>query len=313
MDRGFHLLPESASTYSRDVDALWWFEVSVSAFFALLIFALIVFLALRYRRSRHPQAAVIHGSTALELLWSGIPLGLALGMFVWGARVHFRIARPPADAMDIYVTGKQWMWKHQHPGGQREINDLHVPVATAVRLTMISEDVIHSWFVPAFRMKRDVVPGRYSTAWFEATKTGTYDLFCAEYCGTKHSKMIGHVHVLEQEDYQRWLAANRPAQTAAELGRQVYERLRCGSCHDGDQARGPSLAGRFGGPIELSGGGRAVFDQAYLRESVFRPLAAQAAGWEANMPSYQGQISEEEVLQIGAWLQTLEPAGEERP
>ena len=308
MDREFRLFPESASTVAGDVDALYLFLVGVSLVFGVGIFVTILWFAVRYRAKRHPRARVIHGSTSLEIVWTLIPLVIALTAFFWGARVFFDLARPPADAMDVYVTGKQWMWKLQHPGGKREINDLHVPVDTPVRLTMISEDVIHSFFVPAFRMKRDVVPGRYSVAWFEATQTGVYDLLCAEYCGTKHSRMIGKVYVLEQDEYQQWLAGGVAGESPEQAGERLFGKLRCDTCHhDRAGARGPSLAGRWGGLAQLSDGRTVEFDEAYLRASLVDPRGDIALGWEPVMPTYEGQVSEEQILQIASYLRSLAP------
>ena len=195
--------PVQASSYAGEVDALYWFLVAVTAFFSLLIGGLVVYFAIKYRRVNPNEIAVeVHESMVLELVWTVIPFGLVLVMFFWGASVFFRITRPPADAIEIYVTGKQWMWKVQHTDGHREMNELHIPVGQPVRLTMASEDVIHSFYVPAFRFKRDVVPGRFSTAWFEATRPGKYHLFCAEFCGTRHSNMIGWVYAMKPADYQ---------------------------------------------------------------------------------------------------------------
>lgn len=311
MNREFRLFPESASTVAGDVDALYFYLIGISLVFGVGIFVTILLLAWRFRAKKHPRAQAIHGSTALEVVWTLIPLLISLTAFFWGARVFFRMARPPVEAMDVYVTGKQWMWKLQHPGGQREINDLHVPVDTPVRLTMISEDVIHSFFVPAFRMKRDVVPGRYSVGWFEATKTGVYDLLCAEYCGTKHSRMIGKVYVLEQDEYQQWLAGGKASETPEQAGERLFGKLRCDTCHhDRADARGPLLAGRWGTAGPLADGRMVELDESYLRRSLVDPRADVAAGWEPVMPTYDGQISEEQILQIASYLRSLAPEAE---
>lgn len=318
MFENFNLWPKSASTFSGDIDALFLFLCAVTIFFSAGIFAAVLFCSVRYRRKRNPVSTQIEGSTTLEIIWSVIPLGLTMIMFLWGAQVFLDVARPRPGGLDIYVTGKQWMWKLQHPDGQREINELHVPVNTPVNLTMISEDVIHSFFVPEFRMKRDVVPGRYSRAWFEATEVGEYKLLCAEYCGTEHSQMIGTVHVLEHEEYERWLAGNLSGETPLQLGKKLFDQLRCDSCHnDTPGARAPQLAGRFGGTSVLDDGSSVVFDEDYFRESLYRPLAKQVAGWDAVMPTYEGQLSEEQVLQVLAYVQSLEgqasPVPEDTP
>lgn len=322
MLQDFPLFPESASSLSDQVDALYFFLIGLSAFFSTLICALVVIFSFKYRRrSAGERGAAIEGSLALELVWTIIPLGLTFGIFTWGARVYFAGVVPPSDASDLYVVGKQWMWKIQHPQGQREINDFHVPVGQAVRLTMTSEDVIHSFFVPAFRMKQDVLPGRYTRTWFRATKPGEYHLFCAEYCGTKHSGMIGTVHVMEPQDYERWLSGALAGEPPAETGRRLYESMRCDTCHpvhgqpetSGGTVvpRGPSLVGVFGTQVALADGGTALVNEEYVRESILRPMQRVTKGYEPLMPSYEGQLGEEQVLQIIAYLKTFKgsPAG----
>lgn len=300
------LFPESASTISDSVDQLYGFLVAVSLFFSVLIAALVLFFAVRYRRRKGVLAARIHGSVQLEILWSLIPLGLSLVMFFWGAKLYFAALDPPAGAMDVYVTGKQWMWKLQHPTGQREINTLHVPVGVPVRLTMTSEDVIHDFYVPAFRMKRDVLPGRYTIAWFEATKVGEYHLFCAEYCGTKHSEMVGKVVVMEEYDYERWLTGVAAGETPQQAGQRLFESMRCNTCHSGvDGARGPTLDGAFGKPVQLRDGRVVLFDEDYTRESILKPNAAVVAGYESIMPTYDGQLSEDQLMQLLAYIKSL--------
>jgi cytochrome c oxidase subunit 2 len=303
---GVPLFPPSASTVAPEVDALYFFLIGVSVFFSTLICALVIGFAVRYRRNAGAKAVPIEGSLPLELLWTAIPLAIALVIFGWGTKLFFDIARVPGDAMTIDVTGKQWMWKLQHPTGQREINDLHVPVGLPIKLRMISEDVIHSFYVPAFRIKRDVLPGRYSTAWFEATEPGTYHLFCAEYCGTKHSLMIGKVYALEPLEYQRWLSGAGTAESPREAGQKLFASLRCDTCHNPTSgARGPDLAGLFGGDVRLAGGGRTKFDADYVRESLLAPNAKIAEGFQPLMPSYQGQISEEHVLALVAYIESI--------
>jgi cytochrome c oxidase subunit 2 len=318
----FPLFPDSASSLSGHVDAVAIFLVSMSAFFAALICVLIVVFAFKYRKSaKRTKGAAIEGSLALELAWTIIPFGLTMILFVWGAKIYLANATPPRDATDMTVVGKQWMWKIQHPEGQREINALHLPVDRAVRLTMTSEDVIHSFFVPAFRVKQDVLPARYTHMWFRPTKTGTFHLFCAEYCGTKHSEMIGQIVVMEPQDYERWLAGSDSQEPPAEAGRKLFEGLRCGTCHALDPnaapsgvqaARGPSLAGLFGREVELEGGGKVVADEAYVRESILKPMAKITKGYQPLMPTYEGQVGEEQILQIVAYLKTLKPSGGER-
>ncbi len=307
MWQDFPLFPKNASTMAGAIDGIFLYLVILSIFFALLIAALIVVFSVRYRR-RHAseRGADIHGSLSLEIFWTAIPLVLALTAFGFGAVVYFDVSKPPADAMDIYVTAKQWMWKLQHPQGQREINALHVPVGRPVRLTMTSEDVIHSFYVPAFRMKRDVLPGRYTETWFEATRTGEYHLFCAEYCGAKHSGMIGTVYVLEPKEYEQWLSGAQAGDTPVAAGAKLFERQRCNTCHDARSgSRGPDLAGLFGSEVELEGGARVAFDEAYVRESILTPMAKIARGYQPLMPTYEGQLSEEQILQLIAYLKSI--------
>ena len=274
------LFPEQASTFAGPVDALYGFLIAVTAFFSLLIGGLVVVFAIKYRRRAAGEiAADVHESGLLEIVWTVIPLGLVLVMFAWGASVYFRITRPPANTIDIYATGKQWMWKIQHADGRREMNELHVPVGQPVRLTMASEDVIHSFYVPAFRFKRDVVPGRFSIAWFEATRTGRYHLFCAEYCGTRHSGMIGWVDVMKPADYQAWLSGGSAGESLAAAGAKRFQEHACNTCHGEQQgARGPSLVGIFGKPSRMQGGQTIVVDEVYLRESITNPQGTWSRG-----------------------------------
>jgi cytochrome c oxidase subunit II len=296
------------------VDALYFFLVAVSAFFVVLIAALVIFFGIRYRRRAHAEVgAKVVPSLSLEIAWTIIPLGLGLVMFGWGAQVYFNQARPPAETLDVYVVGKQWMWKFQHLDGQREINELHVPVGRAVRLTGTSEDVIHSFFVPAFRLKADVIPGRYTTLWFNATKTGRFHLFCAEYCGTKHSGMIGTIVVMEPNEYQAWLAGGAAEGSLASQGQKAFQDLACITCHRSDaQGRGPVLEGLFGTKVSLNNGQEVVADEAYLRESVLSPSAKVVAGYQAVMPTFQGLVSEEQLLALIEYVKSLKarPTGQ---
>ena len=310
MWKDFPLFPESASSLSDGVDALYFFLIGVSVFFATLICALVLGFSYKYRRRPgHQRATAIEGSLALELAWTIVPFALTMVIFVWSAKLYFAAAIPPKDVTDVYVVAKQWMWKLQHAQGQREINDLHVPLGQAIRLTMTSEDVIHSFFVPAFRMKQDVLPNRYTTAWFRATKPGVYHLFCAEYCGTKHSQMIGYVHVMEPQDYERWLSGSIAGEPPAEAGRKLFEGMRCDSCHKEEpDARGPTLRGLFGTQVALADGGTALANEEYMRESILRPMQRVTKGFEPLMPSFEGQLGEEEVLQLIAYIKSLKGA-----
>ena len=299
--------PQQASAQAAQVDAIYFFMVAVTAFFSLLIAVLVVVFAFKYRRKSDDEVGVaIHGSLALELLWTVIPLGIAMVMFAWGAKVFFDLYRPPAGAMEIFVVGKQWMWKAQHADGQREINELHVPVGRPVKLVMGSEDVIHSYYIPAFRVKADVIPGRYNSLWFTATKPGRYHLFCAEYCGTKHSGMIGWITAMEPTDYQVWLAGGPATTSPIAAGEKLFQDLTCNICHQaGPQARGPALAGLYGKSIELQGGGTVVMDEAYIRESIVNPQAKVVAGYQPIMPTFQGLVTEEQLLQLIVYVRSL--------
>lgn len=307
MNKGFRLFPEQASTLAAQVDYLYFFLIAVSLFFSVLIFFLIYVFAVRYRRKSEQEVPEqIPGLLKLEILWSVIPFLLCMVVFVWGATLYFDTYSPPKDALEYYVVGKQWMWHIQHPTGQREINELHVPTGQPIKLTMATEDVIHSFYIPAFRIKRDVVPGRYTSMWFEATKPGEYHLFCAEYCGTKHSQMRGRVVVMEPADYQNWLSggvANEPLEV---IGEKKFRQLACHTCHvDKPDARGPSLVGVFGEPVRLQNGQTVTVDETYIRESILNPNAKIAAGYRPVMPTFKGQIDEVGLLQITAYIKSL--------
>jgi cytochrome c oxidase subunit 2 len=237
-----------------------------------------------------------------------VPLLIMLVMFGWGARVYFEGYRVPEDAQTYYVVGKRWMWKFQHPDGQREINDFHVPVGRKIELVITSEDVIHSFFVPDFRVKRDAVPGRYTRAWFEATKTGEFRIFCAEYCGAEHSLMRGKLVVMEPHEYDRWLSGNRPGTPLAASGEALFAAKSCNTCHRPDSAtRAPILHGLFGNSVTLASGRRVEVDEGYLRASIMDPAQDVVAGYEPIMPTYRGQLSEEEILELIAYVQSLQP------
>ncbi len=240
--------------------------------------------------------------------------------FAWGSLIYFQEARPPKGAMEVYVVGKQWMWKFEHETGQREINQLHVPIGRDVKLVMSSQDVIHSFFVPAFRVKADVLPGRFTQIWFHTTKTGTYHLFCSQYCGTDHSAMIGQVIVMEPVAFQAWLNGGENTGSLASNGQQLFQQLGCATCHRFDtQGRGPNLAGLFGKPVLLDDGRTVTADENYLRESILNPGAKIVAGFKPIMPSFQGQVSEESLGALVAYIKSLaqpqanEPGGNRAP
>jgi cytochrome c oxidase subunit 2 len=304
---GFPLFPEQASTIAGRIDELFYFLVAVSVFFATLIFVLIVVFAVKYRRrSEDDLPRAISGHLGLEILWTTIPLVLTLVMFVWGAELFFVTYYPPRDALEITVVAKQWMWKVQHPEGRSEIDELHVPAGRPVKLVMTSQDVIHDFFVPAFRVKKDVVPGRYTTLWFKATKPGTYQLFCAEYCGTQHSGMVGRIVVMEPSEFQAWLAGGVTTASMASAGENLFRRLGCVNCHlPNDSGRGPSLVGLIDKKVRLQGGGSVTADETYIRESILNPQAKLVAGYQTIMPTFKGLISEDGIMQILAYLKSL--------
>ncbi|MSV30051.1 MAG: cytochrome c oxidase subunit II [Bryobacterales bacterium] len=303
------LFPEQASSFASEVDALYFFLVALTAFFSVLIGGLVVFFAIKYRRRKNSPPAVIEAEgIALELTWSIIPLIISLFIFVWGASLYFKGSRPPDDAAEVYAVGKQWMWKIQHMEGRREINELHVPVGRAVKLKMTSEDVIHSFFVPAFRTKADVLPGRYTTVWFKPEKAGAYHLFCAEYCGTKHSGMIGYVYAMEPNDYQNWLVGGTAEGTLAQRGEKLFQDLACTNCHKAEgTGRGPALAGIFGTRIQLEGGAKVLVDEEYIRESALNPTAKVALGYQPVMPTFQGLMTEEGLLSLIEYIKSIGP------
>jgi len=259
------LFPAEASTIAPYADALYFFLLLITLFGIVVVGALLVTFSIRYRAERSPVATQIEGSTLLEATWTIIPLAIFLVCFVWGALLYFRIYNPPTNAMNIYIVGKQWMWKAEHPGGQHEINALHVPTGRPVQLTMISQDVFHSWSIPAFRIKREVIPGRYTTVWFTATKPGVYHLFCTQYCGTLHSAMIGEITAMAPEDYAAWTGGSTSGTSLAQNGERLFASLGCNSCHSGAAgARGPNLAQVYGAKLQLTGGETINVDDGFL-------------------------------------------------
>src|SRR6201993_3970873 len=302
----FALFTPEASKIAAEMDELYFFMVLVSLIGLTIVILLVVSFSILYSKKRHPVAVQIEGSTLLEATWTIIPLGLFLIMFVWGALIYFRVYTPPANAMNIYVVGKQWMWKAEHPGGQHEINSLHVPTGRPVQLTLISQDVFHSFSIPAFRVKREVIPGRYSTAWFEATATGTYHLFCTQYCGTDHSAMIGEIVAMTPDDYQKWASGSTSGASLAQNGERLFASLGCNSCHSGEaRARGPNLAQVYGAKVQLQNGSYVQVDDAFLRDSILNPTMHTMAGYAPIMPTYQGQVSEEGLIDLVEYIKLL--------
>jgi cytochrome c oxidase subunit 2 len=290
------------------VDNLYFFLVALTLAFGGLIATLVVVFAVKYRR-RSPTdvGAPITGSLSLELTWTIIPFCISMVIFAWGASVFFTLQRPPDETLEIYAVGKRWMWKFQHIGGQAEINELHVPVGRPVKVTFTSEDVLHDLFIPVFRVKADAIPGRYSTIWFEATQTGEFHLFCAEYCGTNHSGMIGRVVVMEPADYQDWLAGGGSDLPLEARGEQLFQELACNTCHLGSgEGRGPSLEQVFGSQVALTNGATVNVDESYLRESILNPQAKLVAGYGPVMPTFQGLVNEESVMALIEYVKTLD-------
>jgi cytochrome c oxidase subunit 2 len=304
----FDLLPVQATEYAKQVDALYLFILAISAFFTLLFVGLLVGFTLKYRRrTQDERPEPPHEHYTLELVGGAVLLALLMGMFFWGAELYFKAQRPPADAMEVLVSGKQWMWKLQHPSGKKEINTLHVPLGKAVKLSMTSEDVIHSFFIPAFRVKNDVLPGRYTQVWFKPEQEGTFHLFCAEYCGTEHSRMIGYVRVLSQEAYDRWTMNLGDAnETPVQAGGRLFAELGCIACHRPDAgALGPDLTGVFGHEVALSDGTTLIADDNYLRESILNPQAKLVSGYAPIMPTFQGSVNEEQLAQLITYIKSL--------
>jgi cytochrome c oxidase subunit 2 len=301
------LFPAQASTMAAEVDLLYLFIIAVTAFFGILVTIVVIWFAVKYRTNDPLKVGErIHGSIPLELAWSIIPFVISLVIFWWSADVFFQLQRPPDQTLDIYATGKRWMWKFQHLDGQNEINELHVPLGRPVKVTFTSEDVLHSLFFPDFRIKADAIPGRYSSVWFTATALGDYHLFCAEYCGTKHSGMVGRVVVMEPSAYQAWLSGSVAGQSLAARGERLFSDLACNTCHLGDgRGRGPSLVNKFGASEQLASGSAVSVDEAYVRESILTPQSKIVAGYQPLMPTFQGLVSEENVMALVEYVKSL--------
>ena len=301
------LFPAEASTIAPYADALYFFLVAISLVGLVFVTILIGYFSIRYRRDKNPVATQVEGSTILEATWTIIPLALFLVVFVWGGLLYFRIYDPPPNSMNIYVVGKQWMWKAEHPGGQHEINALHVPIGQPVQLTMISQDVFHSFSIPDFRVKREVIPGRYSTVWFQATDPGTYHIFCTQYCGTLHSGMIGEVTAMTPADYKKWLDQSTSGMSLAQNGERLFASMGCNACHSGNAAaRGPNLAGVYGSKLTLTDGSQVLVNDAYLRDAILNPSQHVTAGYTPIMPTYQGQISEDGLIDLVEYIKQLQ-------
>ncbi len=307
---GVPIWPTEASAYAGRVDFLFVSLLIISVLTIGLVLFLLILFATKYR---HGSNAYRNDSATKtwrwEVSWTALTLLVFVGLAVWGADLYLRLYNPPADALQIFVVGKQWMWKAQHPGGQREINELHVPAGQDVRLVMASQDVIHSFYVPALRIKQDVVPGRYETMWFRADKPGRYHLFCAEYCGTDHAHMGGWLTVLNPREYADWLRQQGGQQTLADQGQQLFRRYGCSGCHEpGGTVRAPQLEGVFGSPVPLSDGSVVIADDRYIRDSILNPKGQVAAGYAPVMPTFAGQIGEDDVAKLVAYIESIGPS-----
>jgi cytochrome c oxidase subunit 2 len=317
MNTALKLWPDSASSVSGQVNFFFVLMVVVCTSVAVGIASFLIYSMLRYHRKRENELGrLTRYVIPAEVAWTVTPLLIFLGMFAWSSKLYFDIERPPADAIPMYAVGQQWMWKLQHPEGQREINELHIPVGRSVRLSMISQDAIHSFFVPAFRTKQDVLPGRYTTIWFKATVPGKYHLFCAEYCGAKHSGMIGWIYAMAPQDYQKWLTEGAAEGSLASQGEKFFHQFGCANCHQFErQGRAPYLKDLYGRPVEIAGGQTVTADETYIRESILDPNAKIAYGFQGNvMPNYTGQLSEDQVLALISYVKALGPApGTQQP
>src|SRR5579859_6386628 len=301
------LFPPEASAISPYMDAFYFFLIAISAVGMIAVIILVFGFSIMYRQEKSPVATQIEGSTLLEATWTIIPLALFMVCFVWGALLYFRIYNPPTNAMNIYIVGKQWMWKAEHPGGQHEINALHIPIGRPVQLTMISQDVFHSFSIPDFRVKREVIPGRYSTVWFNATTPGTYHIFCTQYCGTAHSAMIGEVTAMTPEDYTKWTQESTSGMSLAQNGERLFASMGCNACHSGNAAaRGPNLAGVYGSRLTLTNGSQVLVNDAYLRDAILNPSQHVTAGYAPIMPTYQGQVSEDGLIDLVEYIKGLQ-------
>ena len=311
------IFPEAASDMAGKTDNLYWALLCLSALVCLVVFVPGTYFLFKYRHG-HPadRRPVELPEVKIEVTWTVVPTLILICFYVWGAKHYFAIERPPAGGMDVDVVGKQWMWKIQHPEGKREIDELHVPLGRIVKLTMTSQDVIHSFYLPEFRIKQDVVPGRYTTEWFQPNKLGTFHLFCSEYCGTSHSHMVGRVVVMSPADYAQWLTRGAPGDSLVQSGERLFRQLGCSGCHMGQSVvRAPPLEGVFGKPVPLNDGEVVTADEAYIRDSILFPAKQIVGGYTNDMPSFSGHVSEEELFQLLAYIKSLgsqTPPGENR-
>jgi cytochrome c oxidase subunit 2 len=303
----FPVFPSEASANAAQVDHLYFFLTAVSVFLMALILLPMIFFLFKYRRGNKADRSPLRASTTkIEVTWTVLPLLLSMGIFAWGARDYFNMEVPPKNTLEINVVGKQWMWKIQHQEGNREINELHVPLGRSVKLTLASEDVIHDFFIPAFRIKQDVVPGRFTTEWFKPTRAGQYHLFCAQYCGTDHSRMVGTVYVMEPAQYEEWLNKGGAHNTLAQSGANLFRELGCSGCHMGNSTvHAPRLEGLYGKLVALQDGRFLRADDQYLRDCILQPATQVVAGYPPLMPTFQNRISEGELFELVAYIKSL--------
>ena len=308
----FPLFPERASALAARVDVVFFVWLAVAGTVAFMVATLIVVFAIRFRRGSRADRTMASGddhrrkSRRMEIAWTLTPLAIFLTMFAWAADLYYQHAAPPGDAMEVYVVGKQWMWTLQHTTGRREINELHVPLGRAVKLVMTSQDVIHDFSLPAFRIKQDVLPGRYTTLWFTATRQGDYHLFCSQYCGTDHARMIGRVVVMAPAAFAEWLAGGGGSPTMAAQGAALFRQYGCSGCHGANASvHAPRLEGLFGRPVQLADGSTVIADERYMHDAVMLPGKEIAAGYAPIMPSFQGQIGEAELQDIIEYVKSL--------
>ncbi len=303
----FPLFPPEGSHAARQTDYLYWALIAISVVTMIMVFVPMIYFLFKYRRGKKADRRPVHlAEIPIEITWTIIPIIVFTGLFAWGANVYWTIERSPPDAMEIDVVGKQWMWKIQHPEGNREIDELHVPLGRNIKLLLASEDVIHSFFIPAFRIKQDAVPGRYSELWFKPDKVGTYHLFCSEYCGTHHSAMVGSVIVMPPDAYQKWLMQGAGGSNMAQEGERLFRAYGCSGCHvNSTIVHAPPMNGLYGRSVPLQGGQFVVADDAYLRDSILLPAKDIAAGYTNAMPSFQGRLAEDDVMKLIAYIKSL--------
>jgi cytochrome c oxidase subunit 2 len=305
----FKIIPDQASNFAAQIDYLIWVLTALTVFFTVLVVGLVVYFSVRYRKGSKAYRAVEHpDNKTAEYAWSILPIFPSIAVFVWASWLFGIYSQAPEGAMEINVVGKQWMWHIQHPNGRREINELHVPTGRPVKLTMTSQDVLHSFFLPSLRTKMDVLPGRYTQQWFEATKPGKYRLFCAEYCGTEHSRMGGYLYIMAPGEYEKWLMTGNAGESGPPetQGQKLFTKLGCVTCHmSGDPTRAPELKGIYGGHVQLQSGEKIEMNEDYIQESILVPSAKVVSGFSPIMPTYKNQVSQQDIQNLIAYIKSL--------